>query len=48
MDIVQINPLKLSGYCMYHLLLRTTSLHFVHRVHPCVWYGSQNKQLLFP
>jgi endoribonuclease Dicer len=43
-----VNPLKPSGYYMYHLLYHTKTLHSTHTVYLCVLYGSHNKQRLFP
>jgi hypothetical protein len=34
------NPLKPSGYYMYHLLQRTKTLRFHSRVYLCVSHGS--------
>ena len=43
-----LNPLKLSGYIMYHHVQHTKILRSAHTVYLCVLYGSQNKQRLFP
>jgi peptidyl-tRNA hydrolase len=45
--VTNINPLKTSGNYMYHLLVRSITLHFTHRVYVWVSYVSQNKQRLF-
>jgi hypothetical protein len=39
-----INPLKNSGYYMYHLLRHTENLHPAQRAYLCFSYGSHNKQ----
>jgi hypothetical protein len=45
--IHQFNPLKCSGYYMYHPGKHSKALHFAHKVYLCVSYGSHNKQRLF-
>jgi hypothetical protein len=45
---LHINPLELSGYCMYHMLWHARTLHAAYRVRLCVSYVSRNKQLLSP
>jgi hypothetical protein len=42
-----LNPLKFSGYYMYHLLQHTKNLHSVNKVYLYVPYGSPNKPRLF-
>jgi hypothetical protein len=42
------NPLKPSSDYTYHLIPRTATLHFTHRVYLRVSYDSHNKQRLFP
>jgi hypothetical protein len=46
--ISKINPLKPSGYYIYHPLYHTKTLHSADSVYLCVPYGSHNKQRLFP
>ena len=43
-----INHLKPSGYYMYHQVEYSKIIHCIHTVYLCVFYGSQNKQRLFP
>jgi hypothetical protein len=45
---VYLNPLKSSGYHIYHQLKFTKPLYSVHRVCLNASYGCLNKQLLFP
>jgi hypothetical protein len=42
-EIACIDPSKPIGYCMYHLLLHTKTLHSAHSA-----YDSHNKQRLLP
>jgi hypothetical protein len=44
----EFNPLKPSGYYMYHMIYRTRTLHSAHRVWCCVPYGSHNKHRVHP
>jgi hypothetical protein len=43
-----INPLKPSGYYMYHRVSYAKTLHSAHRVYMSVPYGSHSKQRLSP
>jgi hypothetical protein len=47
-DVPLFNPLKPSGYYMYHMTQHTKSLHSAHRVCCCVPYGSHSKQRVLP
>lgn len=45
-SVLKFNPLQLSVFYIYHLLLHTKTLNWAHRVY--VLYGSHNKQRMCP
>jgi len=46
--VLFFNPLKPSGYYMYHQVLHSAILPSAHTAYLCVLCGSENKQRLFP
>jgi hypothetical protein len=37
-----------GALCMYHMLEHNNTLHYAHKIHLCVPFGSHNGQRFFP